>query len=154
VDAARDIASCLGVRPYQVVVVRTQWSGGLRGEGIEEVIFEEHILPTPLVTGVANTTLTVQPIGSDEVDDVVVKEISGRYTEEYLRGWGPNGELIPEDQNFYWEIIFPRGLLEPLRRRYSVRKAPEYEADNVQWTVGLVKSGENRTRSGKVTPDE
>lgn len=151
VDCARNVATLIGARPYQVRLVWTRWTGGERGTGQEEVLRVCPITPTPLVVGIKNMDQTIKNVGELEEGDVTVVEISARYTEEELRGQSPNGESTPADQNFYWEIVFPRVGVAPLYRRFSLAGAPEYDAaeeDAIQWKVGLTKSNENRERNG------
>lgn len=148
-DTLRNLLTCFGQRPYQVRLVWTQWSGGKRGIGVEQVVRVKRLLPTPLVESIDAITLTVQPIGLDEVGNARVREISGTYTEEFLRGLGPNGEEIPKEQNFYYEVLFPRAEPElPLLRRFSLRGTPAFQPEQFGWTVGLMRSTEDRERSG------
>jgi len=51
VDGLRDLLTRFGLRPYEVRMVRTKWTGGYRGAGQEIVVFDEAILPTPLILG-------------------------------------------------------------------------------------------------------
>ena len=149
VDAARNVASCLGARPYTVTLVWTRWSGGSRGDGTEEVVREVAITPTPKIA--LDNAIQKSPTnyGIDESGTVQLTEISGRYTEDLLSGRDDyDGSPAPYDQQFFWEIRYPtKG--KP-RRRFTLKTAPIFDAENVQWVVTLLKSGEDRARDGQV----
>lgn len=150
VDRIRDLNTQFGLRPYIVRIIRTRWSGGQRGDGVENVVYEAPILPTPLISDLSGLTEIVQPVGLDEVGAIVVSEVSGSYTEDYLLGRGSAGESIPADEQFYYEIEFPRPGNQPgERRRFFPRSAPTYQPARFQWTVTLERSHEDRSRSGE-----
>jgi hypothetical protein len=146
-DKIRDLGTKLGGYEYQVALVRTRWSGGKRNVGTEIVIDVRPILPTPKLISLDNQILTLQNVGLDEVGTIIVRQISPAYTEDELRGLGPQGEPIPTDQNFYYEIVLPRPLPEkPVRRRYQLRGTPDYQPTRFGWSVTLLKAGEERSR--------
>ena len=153
-DILRDLKTePFGARPYQVHQVWTRWSGGTRGEGVEEVIAERLILPTPKVADLKGLSATQQMIGQLENGALEVSEISPRYTEEELRGLETGFEEIPGDQSFYWEIMFPRADGAPVpRRAFSTNSAPSYDATNFQWTIRLVRARRDREFDG--TPND
>jgi hypothetical protein len=146
VDHARDLYTRLGVRPYQVLLVRTSWSGGARGDGQESVVSEEPLLPTPRVHGLEDVERAQQSVGAIEQGDVRVDQISARYTEDHLRGLGAAGERIPADQSFYWEVrvVTPAGPAD--RRRFTLKSAPELNLTRSQWVVKLARAVEDRGR--------
>lgn len=148
VDKIRDLKTKLGARPYQVFLVFTRWSGGERGVGVEEVVKRDPILPTPNVAPIDQLTTTLQSVGLDEVGEVRVTEISVAYTEEELRGLDCHGEGVPEDMNFYWEIVMPIPSGYNLYRRFSPRSPPTRDAVNFQWKIDLLRASEDRTRTG------
>jgi len=150
VDCIRDIATTLGARPYQVLLVWTRWSGGARSQGIEEVIREESILPTPLVADISSVALSMQSIGIAEEGDVRITEISPRFNEDYLSGRGEDGSAIPPDQSFYWEVRRRTSDGLSMRRRFRLSGAPMHEATKFQWKVTLKKIAEDRMRSSDV----
>jgi hypothetical protein len=147
-DGVRDLATQLGARPYRVFLVKTQWSEGERGLGIEEIIEETEILPVPKLSSMDGIALQLQSIGIDEIGTTKVSEISGRYTEDQLRGLGPGGEELPKDQNFYWEIVFMRTDGEQPRRRFLPRGVPDYKPTRIQWEVTLLRASRDRQRDG------
>jgi len=145
IDKARDIHACLGTRSYVVSLVKTRWSGGQRGRGVEEVIEEVPILPTPAVSGIGELDLQNAAPGREEFGAVSVSEISARFTEDQLLGRAPDGSRVPADQNFYWEIrAVSTGV--PVRRRFQVANPPELDMGSLQWKVTLVRAAEDRTR--------
>lgn len=148
IDDIRQLASDLGARPYRVFWVRTRWSGRERGEGVESVISEEEVTPTPKVE-MGGLQRTLLDIGTDEQGAVTVTEISPRYTEHQLTGDLPNGRAIPSNETFSWEISLSRGDSDAkIRRRYMIQGVPVYEATRLQWTVRLIRSGSDREANG------
>lgn len=153
-DRLRDLKTKpFGARPYQVSLIWTQWSGGYRGAGTEQVFRRIDILPTPQIENLNALLSTLQSVGVDEVGTVSVTEISPqRYTEDVLVGLlAGDGSPIPEDLNFYWEIHFPRPGTPGVRRRFVPRSAPSLDATRFQWTIQLLRASQDRTRSG--TPE-
>lgn len=148
VDEIRQIATDLGARPYRVFWVRTRWSGRERGLGVESVISVEELTPTPNVQ-LSGLQRQMLDIGVDEQGATTVTEISPRYTETQLTGQRPNGEEIPPNETFYWEISLSRGDADAKkRRRYMLQGAPVYEAARLQWTVTLIRAGTDREADG------
>lgn len=151
VDRARDIYTQFGLRPYLVRMVKTRWSGGRRGIGTEEVLSEELILPTPLVSTLNSLDAEVSPIGNIEQGGIKVEQISSIcYTEDMLMGRDADGEPVPRDQQFYYEIEMLGQ--SSIKRRFTPAGAPSLDASKFQWVIELTKSNENRTRDG--TPED
>ncbi len=148
VDKIRDLYTQLGARPYHVNLVHTQWSGGERGVGVEEVIDECPILPTPRVADLSAVNKQLLSVGLEEAGDIRVSEISPRFTEDQLMGISEDGTPVPGDQNFYWEIFFPRADGPGVRRRFTPKAVPNYNPTRFQWWIDLVKAYEDRTRQG------
>jgi len=150
VDSLRDLYTSFGLRPYLVRIIRTKWSGGRRGAGQESVYREMLLEPTPRVMDLDGLTEILQPVGLDEVGGINVDQISGRYSEDELKGAIPDGDPIDKDENVFYEIEFPQPDGRPnIRRRFLLRSAPFYEADNYQWGVRLERSHEDRSRQGE-----
>jgi len=150
VDCIRDLYTSFGARPYQVSLVWTAWSGGKRGHGVESVVREEMVLPTPKVSDLTDLSRELSSIGVDEVGSVRVSEISVSYGEDRLLGRGDDGTKIPDDQNFYWEIRAPQSSGDSVRRRFVPKAAPTKDAMSFQWKISLLKVSEDRTRGGDV----
>ena len=148
VDQIRDLYTCFGARAYEVAMVRTRWTGGKRGVGVEEVVFEQKILPTPKIFGLPEIDTVLEAIGEREVGAIQVTEISARYTEEELTGQSVNGYSSEADEHFYWEVREITSSGGAKRRRFEVDKVPTYEPLKFQWKVTLIKALEDRTRLG------
>lgn len=151
VDTLRDLNTRLGFRPYEIRMVRTKWSGGERGVGQEFVVFDEPILPTPLLMGLDGVTRIVQPVGLDEVGACQVTQISGRYAEGFLTGNDADGNPLDLDVQYYFEIVFPTpGSVSDgaPRRRFYASTAPTYDASRFEWRVNLQRSHSDRRNDG------
>lgn len=148
VDAIRNLYTCFGVRSYTVSLVRTQWSGGFRGSGVEAVLSEEVILPTPRVSSLNGVEQLAQSAGLLESGTLRVDQISPRFAEDALQGLGAGGASIPEDQNFYWEVtvLFPDGSQR--RRRFFPKVVPNLDMMKFEWQVTLEKAADDRGRDG------
>jgi hypothetical protein len=81
-DDVRAIYTELGARPFRTFVVRRTWVGPRAGEGAMTEVATE-ILPRPAVL-VAGLRGDLRPAGLDEEGDIVVSEISLRWTEPEL----------------------------------------------------------------------
>lgn len=151
VDTLRDLNSQFGLRPYRVRIVRTRWSDGVRGRGAEYITGEMEILPVPKVEDLSAIAEVLQPIGLDEVGGIRVSEISGRYTEDHLRGRDFDGVAVADDEQVFWEVEFLRSDSRPgERRRFNLRGLPYYDASKLQWIVMLERARGDRTRAGEL----
>jgi len=151
VDRLRDLYTCLGARVYEVVLVRTRWSGGERGVGVEEVISEEPILPTPQVGDLNGVAFQTFSFGSEEIGTLRVDQISPRYNEDQLMGRYEGGAPIPADENFYWEIRIPiSDHTSGERRRFFPSNVPNKAPLKFQWSINLMRAHDDRTRAGDV----
>lgn len=150
VDSVRDIATVLGTRPYVVSVLWTRWSGGDFGRGVEEIINKTPILPTPRVVSVDSLDREVLSIGTEESGDLSVFEVSGRYTEAFLNG-APSAIGLNNNTKgiqSFWEIEFKERSDAPIKRRFTLKDVPAYDALKVQWTLTLKRALRNRSRNG------
>lgn len=147
-DTIRNIATCLGARPYQVALIWTQWSEGERFGGTEQVLKREFLLPTPFVEDINPVRQDLQPIGIVEDGVVRVTQISPRYTEDYLMGRDAEGRPIPSDISFFWEIAIPRPNNSGVRRRFTPKSAPALFATDFEWRIDLLRAQQDRARNG------
>lgn len=148
VDCVRNFNTQFGLRPYRVQLIWTQWSGGERGAGVEDVLRCYPVTPTPLVMDMSQVRQSLRPVGSFEDGTVRVTEISTKFNEDMLVGkW--DGQDVPADQSFYWEIWYPRTREESLRRRFMPTNVPMLFADKFQWIIDLRKVSEDRERNGE-----
>jgi len=154
VDLLRDLLTRAGLRPYIVRLVWTRWSEGQRGYGTEEVAREEVLLPTPKIAPLDSLDAQQFSIGAEEIGDIMLEQISARYTEDFILGRNAVGDPIAEDEEFYYEVEFPQenGVFPGIRRRFVLSGAPNRSAGQFQWKVMLRKAVENRQRDG--TPED
>jgi hypothetical protein len=150
-DDLRDLFTEFGLRPYEVRVVRERWTGGRRGIGTPIVVREVHLLPTPRLASLEGLQNIVSSVGQVEEGNLLLSEISGRFTEDDLRGMVDDGAAIDEAEEFYFEVKFParrEGGVGAQRRRFYPASAPAYQADAFQWVVVLVRQRGDRRRNG------
>ena len=157
-DQLRDLAVKFGLRPYIVRIVRVRWAGVYRGEGACMVEQELTILPTPLVTDMGGEATITTPVGMDEFGQVIVSEISGRFTEDELRFVSAEGKEPEPNEEVFYEIEFPRLDGKPsAKRRFMLAGVPDYRAGKLQWQIRLERMRDDRFRNGdpgEMTPDE
>ena len=152
VDSVRDLATRLGARPYKVRIVRVQWSSGQRGEGVGETLTVADILPTPKLTQLDGVREIINPVGLDEAGSVKVIQISGRFTENDLRGYDADGDPPNDDTEVFYEIEFPQPNGRPsIKRRFLIEGAPEYLATACQWQLALNRAHDDRDRQESPT---
>lgn len=149
-DGLRDLRTKFGMRPFEVHILRTKWTGGRRGYGEESVVSDLPILPVPRIVDLGSLTEIVQPIGMDEIGSVGMEEISARYTDDQLRGYHDDGTPPDDDEQVYYEVTFPTRDEQQTRRRFCLRSAPMYYAGRFEWVVRLEKSHADRDRDGDV----
>jgi len=151
VDCIRQIPVDLGARPYRVFWIWTRWSGEERGEGVESVVREEEILPTPKVAELNGVQLQLLDIGLDEAGAVQISQISPRYTENQLLGRNQDGSGVAKNETFSWEVRLDKGDISDLkrRRRFMLKGVPSYKADSLMWSVNLVRAGADREHDGR-----
>lgn len=148
-DELRDLYTCFGARAYTVSLLWTRWSAGERGQGVEELVRREDLLPTPKVAEISSLRRDLQTIGVEEVGSLRVSEISPRYNEDMLVGRSDSGTPIPREVSFFWEIAFQRPPgQEGVRRRFTPKSAPSYDPLRFQWSIDLLRASEDRTRRG------
>lgn len=148
-DCVRQVATDLGARPYTVHMIKTRWSEGERGYGVEEVIDDTEILPVPKVDSLNAVSLQLQSIGLDEIGDLRITEISPRYTEFQLLGKTPEGNPLDRNESFFYEVTFyGADGNPPIRRRFQPRNVPSFEPTRLQWTISLVRATGDRDFAG------
>ncbi len=147
-DSLRDLLTKFGLRSYRVSFLRIAWSGGKRGRGTPTIIEETTILPTPKISSLDAVSELLQPIGLSEVGSIQLSGISGTYTEEQLLGLSPEGDDIPPDQEFFYEVEFFPNDGASKKRRFFPKGVPNYAAGRIQWTIALEKANDDRARNG------
>jgi hypothetical protein len=154
VDKLRDLATKFGIRPYEVHVIRTRWSGGERGVGEEYIVQDVMILPTPKVSDLTGLNIQIESIGSIEAGSLRITQISMAYTEDQLSGKDSNGNPPGDEEQVYYEIYIPGSdgtLANGVRRRFTIISAPTLKAGSVQWQVMLGRTAGDRDRAGGPT---
>jgi hypothetical protein len=153
-DRIRDLNTRFGRRNYNVTIYRTRWSGRVRGQGKETIIFQQDILPTPALADMGSLTEMLTLHGLDEAGSVQLSEVSARFTEDFLMGIDPEGFEPLDTDNVFYEIEFPRPDGRPgLKRRFELRGAPTYKPDAFQWYLTLDKIDADRFRNGDLSSD-
>lgn len=151
IDNARQIATNIGARPYQVFLVWGTWGGKERGEGTFVEKARLQLLPNPLVETMSFSrnpySAGVLPVGS-----IRVSQISTSYTQPLLTG----GELPPGTQDFdlqnrrnefFYEVVQDdRSPTEnPERARFRLLSGPVLMPTRVSWEMQLERASEDRT---------
>lgn len=149
-DSIRNLYATFGLRPYVVRLIKTRWSGGRRGVGVETLVSDVPLLPVPMVADLSSLNEVNTPIGLDEFGEVAITQLSGAYTEDFLRGHDPQGRPVAVDEQFYYEVEFPPPCagVEGERRRFVLRGAPMYKADQFQWLLRVERVRQDRARNG------
>ncbi len=151
VDKIRDLNTKFGLRNYSVTVFRTRWTGAVRGQGKESIVFQQDILPTPLVADLGSLTELITQHGLDESGTIQISEVSGKYTEDFLMGIDPDGFEPLDTDNVFYEVEFPRKDGRPgTRRRFELRGAPTFRPQEFQWFLTMEKIDADRARLGEL----
>lgn len=150
-DKLRDLNTRFGRRNYNVTIFRTRWTGRTRGQGEERIIYQQDILPTPLLADLGSLSELATLHGLDETGTIQLSEVSHRFTEDMLMGIDPEGFEPLDTDNVFYEIEFPRPDGRPgPKRRFELRSAPTYRPDQFQWFLSLEKIEANRFRDGSL----
>lgn len=153
VDRLRNLLTTLGARPYRVRIVRTRWTGGRRGVGVETVLGVTELVPTPKIIDMTTLAEVVTAVGTTEIGIVQLQEVSGRYTEDMLVGVDPSGNPAPDSDDVYYECEFFRtDGRDSDKRRFALSSVPYYAATRFQWLVTLDAAIEKRRRDGRPRP--
>jgi hypothetical protein len=151
VDCARDVLTELGLRPYEVHLIRTRWTGGTRGDGQQITVTDDIILPTPKIESLDDLGRELNAHGIDEAGSIRLSQVSGRYTEDFLLGRDPAGIGPAADEQFFYEVTYlTRGKVTPAqrRRRFTPESVPGYDPQAAQWIVRLARVNDDRERDG------
>lgn len=174
IDRLRQRFTTFGVRPYQVFLVWTRWTGPERGEGTERILKRTPILPSPLVEDLTSISLQFVSAGTIPVGSVRITEISALYAQDVLMGLTvppdpeakraafvagrpPPVESIAADEvlepyEFFWEIVEDGRTNQgrpPRRSRFRPLSAPFRRADKVDWAIVLERVSEDMERDGQ-----
>lgn len=147
VDCIRDLYTSLGARQYTVSLVWARWTGGERGVGHPEVVAKEMILPTPLVGALTALNNSLESVGIVEAGGIRVSEISARYAEDTLLGRDkvvPIGDPIPDDVDFYWELVLVNSGV--VRKFVPRSQGSGTTALDFDWSIELVRAQDDPKR--------
>jgi hypothetical protein len=147
-DSLRDMLTKFGLRTYKVSILKVEWSGNRRGRGTPQVVSELAVLPTPKISAIDSLSEIIQAGGGLESGSLELTQISGRFTEEQLRGHANDGEPIPANQEFFYEVEFFPHEGPSVKRRFIPSAPPAYYPGRLGWTVRLARSFDNRDRNG------
>ena len=162
VDTCRNIKAMLGVSIYRVFLVHGYWTGagGRRGRGAGKLVITSRveIVPIPRVRDLNAVRRVANPMGTTEEGDIIVDQISARYTEDDLTGKTP--DLIDpgtprtdrRSMVFWYEVQEnrPSSPVPPPRRFSPPTATPMLTRGGLQWTVVLTKQGYDAGRTGDV----
>jgi len=134
VDEIRSLVHAqLGTRRDRVWLVRETWSGTIRGEGTA-TLAELEILPPPKVTDLS-LRRDLRPAGREDEGDVLLTEVSLRYTEAEL------DPSVDDRTVFAYRIDEAHG--QGRRSQFYVLAKPpvvrrgDHGSDQTDWAISL-----------------
>ena len=177
VDRLRGRMTTFGLRPYEVYLVWTRWSGQERGEGTERILKRVPILPVPKVDELTAISMQFFAGGTLPVGSLRVTEISSSYSQEVLmgriipndpsadrgsiiQGKGPKnatknsieGTEVVDPYEFFWEVVEDgrsNNGINPIRSRFRPMSAPARRAAQFDWSIILERVSEDMDRDGQ-----
>lgn len=156
-DRLRNLLAKTGVRVYRVYIVHAYWTGPKRGVGDQIIASRSEIVPVPRVRDLNAVRRNVLASGLTEEGDIIVDQISAKYTEDDLSCRTPDNidPQIPRTSlktvEFWYEIQEnrPSNPPPPIRRFSPPVATPMLSRGGLAWTVILTKQGEDRGRRGE-----
>lgn len=156
-DRLRNLLTKTGVRVYRVWFVHAAWTGAKRGVGQLVINSRLEIVPMPRVRDLNAVRRNLLPAGLTEEGDIIIDQISARYTEDDLTGRTPDNidPSVPRTSKpnveFWYEVQENRpSTPPPMIRRFSPPvAAPMLSRGGLAWTMILTKQGEDRGRRGE-----
>lgn len=130
----------MGLRPYRVFVVKTQWTGDTRGEGAERIIQETELIPTPKLDGWDGVALSADIEGRVE-NGSVNAIVSARYTDS---------DLLPscrDNEEIFWDVVDTK---TDVRRRFFPEAVPSNEGVTKR-IVKLSRQEADRDKEGRLS---
>jgi len=176
VDRLRQRLTTAGLRPYQVFLVWTRWSGPDRGEGRERILHRMPILPSPEVADLTGVSFQMFSGGVIPVGSVRVTGISMQYAQDTLIGLtvpadphaanaaaaagkrvNPETDSLAAEEvlppyEFFWEVVEDGRSNQgrpAYRTRYRPLSAPFRRADKFDWSILLERVSEDMERDGQ-----
>jgi hypothetical protein len=156
-DLLRNLLAKTGIRIYRVFIVHAYWTGPRRGVGDQIIASRRELLPMPRVRDLNAVRRNLLAAGLTEEGDIIVDQISARYTEDDLSCRTPDNidPQIPRTSlktvEFWYEIQENRASQPspPIRRFSPPVATPMLSRGGLAWTVVLTKQGEDRGRRGE-----
>lgn len=154
-DQIRGLAVDMGMRPYVVRIVTVRWSGRRPGVGTPLLVSETALEPVPEVVGLDTLQEeSVEGLGFSETGRIVLRGVSGTYSEDLLRAVTPD-ELLGSDpsvETFYEVETLNLDGSEGDRRRFAIVGVPVWTPGQVGYTVQLERTQGDRRRDGTPGP--
>lgn len=157
VDRLRQIATNLGIRPYNVFLTWVVYSGQERGEGVASIFKRIQILPNPKITNLDTLTYVPQALGSLALGSLRVEKISPvAFTEDLLSGILSGSEEIPSNMEFFYELQQDgRGDNPAYRHKFKLASVPFLQPGKEEYTVILERiGGSDLDRDGQLPEPE
>lgn len=156
VDRPRQFATKFGVRPYRVFLTWVAWSGEERGVGDQTLFKRVEILPTPKVENIDTLTQNLFSVGTLPMGTVRVSRISVSFTEDQLAGRLSGQDSIPDNLEFFYEIVEDgRGDNPAYRHKFRLVSPPFRQAGQVHFVVVLERiGGDDLDRDGQPSEPE
>jgi len=177
VNRLRQRLTNFGLRPQQVFLVWTRWTGPERGDGREVILKRVPILPLPKVEDLTGISLQFFSGGTLPVGSVRVTAIPPTMSQDML-----NGLLVPDDPTasfasqaagkgpvnpaalsqsagevvqpyeFFWEIVDDGRSNEgrpPVRQRFRPLSKAFRRAEEFDWAIVLERVSDDMKRDGQ-----
>ncbi len=156
-DRLRNLLARTGVRIYRVYIVHAYWTGPRRGVGKQIITSRREILPIPRVRDLNAVRRNLASSGLYEEGDLIVDQISGKYTEDDLTCRTPDNvaPAIPRTSlktvEFWYEVQENRPSTPPppIRRFSPPAATPMLSRSGLSWTIVLTRQAEDRGRRGE-----
>lgn len=166
-DRLRQLNTNFGLRSLRVFVVWVRWTGERQGDGLEQVIYEQELLPTPKVTGLDGITWNVVSAGKLPDGSIRLDEVSLSYKREFLTGRVipvPNGaspetvRVQDRTSEFFYEVRDDGRDEGPCdannggghrRMRFRLLGEPMRKESMVCWSFSLQRMSEDRSMTGE-----
>lgn len=145
VDAARQVATAIGARPYRLFLCWSKWPSGVVGEGRERgEPYRYEVLPRPKVTGYGAlsrnpTVIGVVPTGTVRVEEVPLwlpfEALKGRHHPEQPKD-APGPE---EGVRFWYEVDVDNRDASFKPQTFRLDGEPERDEENATWILVLAR---------------
>lgn len=143
IDDIRTLHVDYGTRAYRMLSVVYRWSGDQKEVGVPVLVSERELWPRPRVN-LAPVNRDMVAGGSDERGNVLVSEVSVRYTEDELTFKGLN----PGEYGFF-ELLIDSRDGTTVRRRLVLDDVPHKDLEkSFEWRFSARIQDSPRNRDG------